>query len=60
MTDRILELLRLLIGLGIVTSLAEALLPQNGVFRSARIAIGTAYIAALFSELAVILSEIGG
>jgi len=48
------------IGLLAVTSIAESLLPDRGIFRTARIGIGLCYLMELISQISVILSVLGG
>ncbi len=48
------------VGLLAVTSVAESLLPDRGIFRTARIGIGLCYLAELISQISVILSALGG
>ena len=60
MTERITALVQYWIGLCAITSLAEALLPGDGVFRSARVTIALAYLVEVCTALKAALSGIGG
>lgn len=53
-------LLRQLVGLTVIASLVESLLPGGGVFRTAKIGVTLWYMTTLLSNAIVILSGFGG
>ena len=60
MSERIEMLLRQLVGLTVIASLVESLLPGGGVFRTAKIGVTLWYMTTLLSNAIVILSGFGG
>ena len=60
MIERLLPLMRCLIGLSAAASLAEALLPKDGIGKAARIGIGIAYLGSFVSQIVGMLNSVGG
>lgn len=59
-SERIAALLRQLVGLTVIASLFESLLPGGGVFRTAKIGVTLWTMTTLLSNVIVILSGHGG
>ncbi|MBR0081931.1 MAG: hypothetical protein IJP98_04230 [Clostridia bacterium] len=60
MIERLLPLARCLIGLSAAASLAEALLPKDGIAKAARVGIGIAYLGSFVSQIVGMFANAGG